>query len=238
MFKQTTSYVPAIVEGRPRVPYDQLLTGLALPLYWNYHPRLESWLPSTKPEQVATLAPTLSLRDSLKRNGFVVLKGLLTQGECELQERYFFDRKELHARPDDMMGIKRVATHNSPLGMYTHACLERFIGELTPVAIKQSYVFSACYEKGSNLPRHVDSREACTWNVSLVVGAENQQALATWPLYIEADGVATPVILERGDAVLYSGIGSPHWRDELIESDWVYGMFFHFAPASYAGSLD
>lgn len=236
-FKQDTLELPSIIGQYPRIAYDQnLVSKLNLPIYWVYNQIIDAWLPSTTPE-TNELPDRSALKRQRSREGFVIIPKLLTGGQCALAMEYFSKNDQYHSRPPDMDGVKRFATHNAPLAMYTHAALNKLVNYLLPEKVKPSYVFSSCYEKDGSLPNHIDSRPACTWNISLVVAGSEPDKLSTWPLHINVNGKISKVELNVGDAVLYSGIKHYHWREKLLQ-DWVYGMFFHFAPYNYKGSLD
>ena len=72
------------------------------------------------------------------------------------------------------------------------------------------------------LKRHTD-RAAC--EISLTVHLHGDKE---WPIYMETpEGVQVPVILGPGDAAIYLGCDTPHWRDAYDGEE--YGqVFFHY----------
>jgi hypothetical protein len=103
--------------------------------------------------------------------------------------------------------------------------------------VKPSYSFLAVYERGAVLRRHTD-REQCAWNLSVALGSEPHLPVdRQWPLHIETASGRHAVRLGPGDAVVYSGSDSPHWRDELQSIDSVTVAFCHFVDAAYEGPL-
>jgi alkylated DNA repair dioxygenase AlkB len=109
---------------------------------------------------------------------------------------------------------------------------------MVPELIKTSYSFASAYESGTALPAHTD-RPQCVFNVSLLLGSAPEDAtLSDWPLYIRRDNQDHRVDLEAGDGVLYSGTQDLHWREKLPEHlTSVLGVFFHYVPQGFTGSL-
>lgn len=138
-----------------------------------------------------------------------------------------------------MKGILRRSINNFPIIQLIHQATEQLVNQIVDEPIKTSYSFTAEYEAGSCLPRHID-RPQCRFNISLMLDASPDDAdLCTWPLFIERSSTISEVKLRAGDAVLYSGTKDPHWRDMMptnIRS--VTGTFMHYVPIDFTGSLD
>jgi alkylated DNA repair dioxygenase AlkB len=60
-----------------------------------------------------------------------------------------------------------------------------------------------------------------------------------WTFHIRRNGTEHAISLDAGDAAIYSGTQDLHWRNAMPQKhDSVLGVFFHFVPADYQGSLD
>jgi len=172
--------------------------------------------------------------------GFAIIPQLLTKEHARgLFTSYYFRNDHLHERIPDMEGIKRTSCNNMPLMRLLHMLTEKLVTNITGESLKASYSFTSAYESGSNLPAHRD-RPQCVYNISLMLGGSPTWVpLTSWPLYIQYGNVTTPVALGEGDAVLYSGTRDLHWR-EVMPKDLALalGVFLHYVPADFTGSLD
>jgi hypothetical protein len=105
-------------------------------------------------------------------------------------------------------------------------------------SILPSYTWVYRYRPGAVLERHVD-RPQCRWNVSLCLDLERDDTdIVDWPLFFEVDGERLGVNLQMGEAVLYSGTDTPHWRERSGERDPMTMAFFHYVDVDFAGSRD
>ena len=247
----------------PRVNYDILSKTLRYPLLWVHEPMLQAWLPrevdfnfidrlrsyTHDDERFERRLSSLGLVDeplptweelaaSMKRDGYVVVRNFFPQGACTLMADYFFRQPETHDRWRDMPGIKRTSVNNSPLMRLAHQSTELLTRYLLG-PIKTSYSFTSAYEGGTTLPRHVD-RPQCMYNASVMLAIDPSTADSkSWPLMISIDGTVHSAELGIGDAVYYSGVRDPHWREVLPANvQGVLGTFFHYVSEDFAGTLD
>ncbi|MGH8272885.1 MAG: SEC-C domain-containing protein [Gammaproteobacteria bacterium] len=97
------------------------------------------------------------------------------------------------------------------------------IEEVTGLALFPAYSFLRIYCEGAILPRHTD-RPSCEISVTLTLGGD---ALAAWPIWLEAQGETRAVTLPPGDALVYRGALLPHWRERFDGRFWVQ-LFLHY----------
>lgn len=187
------------------------------------------------PQQQKSLS---ELQTEMSSLGFVRINQILDQEYCRsMMLTYYYRQNHLHERWPDMEGIKRTSVNNMPLMRLIHQNTESLVNKLVPEPIKTSYSFASAYELGSNLPAHTD-RPQCVWNISMMLGSvPNRVKLSSWPLFIKRGEMTHSVPLEIGDAVLYSGVRDLHWRDKL-QLPIVFGVFLHYVPQAFNGSLD
>lgn len=244
-----------------RVDYRALAQTLRYPLLWVYEGILNSWLPLEVDRafinRVAYAAddrfnrrlellglnqeeqqPWAELNAEMRANGYVIVKNIFSKGVCKLMADYYFRQPETHDRWHDMPGIKRTSVNNSPLMRLAHQSTEQLAKAILG-DIKTSYSFTSAYESGTVLPRHTD-RPQCVYNASIMLSSDPSTAdLKRWPLKLEINGVIHEAKLDVGDAVFYSGVKDPHWRDELpADINGVLGTFFHYVDSTFTGSLD
>lgn len=101
------------------------------------------------------------------------------------------------------------------------------------VQVVPSYVFVSLYGPDGVCPPHTD-RPQCRYTIDLCLDQDG-----TWPIYVEDK----PYVLDRGDALYYSGSTMLHYRhpmaDEPKETRPTFCnlAFFHFVPAGFMGPL-
>ena len=95
--------------------------------------------------------------------------------------------------------------------------------EYTGEDLEPTYSYLRVYKKGDILHRHTD-RDACEYSASITMKREPKDAI--WLLYLETDKTYG-VELEAGDALIYKGIESPHWR-EKFEGERLAQVFLHY----------
>lgn len=221
--------------------FNTLLEPLEGPIIWTHSQDLANLVPQRPP--FAPVKPPSrnlkQLRQGMATTGIAVLPSLFTAAQCELLAEHFYANKDKHVRTDYQDNVMRSSIHNSGLTRHLHEMLVPLVNQLVPSPVKASYTFSSVYDAESRLPAHYDSRPACTWNISLVVDASTKALACGWPLFIETHNQRHQVRLHIGDAVLYSGTEALHWRDTMPSMlTSMFGVFFHFAPYDYTGSLN
>ncbi len=99
----------------------------------------------------------------------------------------------------------------SPLMMEALAVqIQPQIEEAVGMKLFPTYSYARIYYKGSDLQKHFD-RPSSEVTVSVCL-----QQTEPWPLYVKnADGVEHELIMEVGDAGIYSGRKHEHWRNPL-----------------------
>jgi hypothetical protein len=108
------------------------------------------------------------------------------------------------------------------------------VGEAVGEPVLPSYTWLNRYRPGAALERHRD-RPQCRWNVSFCVDAEKNDEV-DWPLFFQLEGGTASSNLQLGDAVLYSGTETPHWRHALGSDEAISMAFFHYVPSDFVGS--
>lgn len=88
-----------------------------------------------------------------------------------------------------------------------------------------TYSYARVYGRGDALRQHED-RDACELSLSLNLDADQP-----WPIIFQRpDGRESRVSLEPGDAVMYLGCQTPHWR-EAYEGESCTQVFLHYVFA-------
>jgi hypothetical protein len=96
------------------------------------------------------------------------------------------------------------------------------VGEALGDPVLPSYCYSRIYGKNSSLRRHID-RPSC--EVSLTVHLDGDEM---WPIWLGGgENKKIPIILEKGDALLYLGNKIEHWRDPY-PGHYYSQVFLHY----------
>lgn len=188
---------------------------------------------ATEFEQAVAIA-----QDSLRRQGYAVLRNLMLPG-YHLQIRRYFDRIWDRIKLGDAQVPRRKAQHNDPLCRIFHMSLNDTIASVCEEPIKPSYSYLGIYMPGAVLVRHRD-RPQCRWNVSLLLDSNPVASESDgWPIYVECpDDEVRAAVAGVGDAIVYNGTQIPHWREEMPSRfDYQSVCFFHFVQAEFAGVL-
>lgn len=150
--------------------------------------------------------------------------------------------RELHRRglmePDERQVKGRTFLYQDPAIRYLHHQLTPIVRRLVAEPVRPSFAFLSRYRPGAVLRRHTDRPQA-EWNVSLAIDAAPElDAARAWPLHLEIAGRATPIRLGLGDAVLYQGTRTPHWRGAQPRGHTSFVCSFHFCGPGFAEPLD
>ena len=178
-------------------------------------------------------------RRSLLVDGFVVVRSLLNPMQIALMRAHY--RRAIamgYLRRDVVPVDTRIVVHNDPALRFYQSQLAGLFRRITAEPIKASYTFTAHYEEGAVLTRHVD-RPQCAWNLSMPLDAQPEtDAANAWPIYLETHSGTHEVRLGLGDGLLYRGIDSPHWRHPQPPGHACTVGLFHFVPEDFDGSLE
>ena len=164
----------------------------------------------------------MSLKETLIRDGFVIVPNFISQDRAlALFDSY--KKAELITNGTDPQVVGQTCSVWNFRPFLEILCekilqVSDMVGEL----VFPTYTFSRIYKNGNVLERHVD-RPACEISLSVHLYGDKE-----WPIYMEKpDGVQVPVILKSGDAVVYLGCDTPHWRDAYDGEE--YGqVFLHY----------
>lgn len=96
--------------------------------------------------------------------------------------------------------------------------VSNLIGEM----VLPTYSYARIYKQGNILEKHTD-RPECEISLSVHLQGDKE-----WPIYMEKpNGEVVGITLKPGDAVLYLGCDTPHWRDAYDGEE--YGqVFLHY----------
>lgn len=107
------------------------------------------------------------------------------------------------------------------LELLINKCLS--LSEFMEETMLPTYSYARYYKKGETLKKHID-RPACEVSISLHLGSDG----TLWPIYFtKPNGEVVSVELKVGQAVIYLGTISEHWRDEFKGQEYSQ-VFLHY----------
>jgi hypothetical protein len=162
-----------------------------------------------------------TVNDSLQKNNYVVVEGFLHRDAA------LYAGKEFKKHCIEKFVKADTQVPGSP-ALYGHKLVDQilvskifYMNDLLGERLYPTYCYGRWYKKGAVLPLHTDA-EACEVSVSLNLMGD------PWPIYFtKPDGSAVSVTLNPGDAVIYKGIKSPHWREQFDGFECVQ-VFLHY----------
>ena len=96
------------------------------------------------------------------------------------------------------------------------------VSELLGEKVLPTYTYARVYKEDSELLRHRD-RPACEISITLNLSKDKD-----WPIYFQRpDGFETSIELSPGDAVMYLGCKSDHWRKKFEGQECIQ-LFMHY----------
>lgn len=231
--------IPIDIRDIPRIDMTNTFVNCGISeIHWIYHAGLQRHIPSAfKHDAINTKFDLAKHQSELKNNGFTIVKNILPPGSCFLiRSAFFANNGVVYKTPEEE--TDRTASHNGPVSHLFHQLMAQLVSSIVPELIIPSYTFTSCYKKGTKLPMHIDSRPACTWNMSMMIDSSHPRLINEWPL-VFGNSKHHRAFLNCGDGVIYSGTRTLHGRDQMPEpTEWALGLFCHFAPAEWKGSLD
>jgi hypothetical protein len=168
------------------------------------------------------------MNPKLQENGYLLLDNFISPEEAanfyaQFKELYRIYPHEFQFRPQ---------VPNSPglsdPWIFLELMLQKLpiMSDLVGEQLFPTYCYGRHYKNGAVLLKHTD-REACEIGVSLHLGGD----VDNWGLFFESPNKkVNEVALKPGQAVVYLGCETPHWRNEFTGQE--YGqVFLHYVRA-------
>ena len=98
------------------------------------------------------------------------------------------------------------------------------MNQLVEEKLLPTYAYARIYKNGAELTKHTD-RPACEVSVTLHLGSDD----TSWPIgFTKSDGTTVLKDLKPGEAVIYLGCISEHWRESAFVGQEYGQVFLHY----------
>ena len=99
-----------------------------------------------------------------------------------------------------------------------------YMNKLIEEKLLPTYAYARIYKNGAELTKHSD-RPACEISVTLNLGSDS----TSWPIcFTKPDGSVVSKDLKPGQAVIYLGCISEHWREGAFTGQEYGQVFLHY----------
>jgi hypothetical protein len=164
-------------------------------------------------------------REQLLENNYLVVNNFISPDEA----KFFYEQfKKASVETPELFN----KDPQCPLSLamydykwFVHLLLARLpiMNELMQELMLPTYSYARIYANGDELKKHKD-RPACEVSVTLHLGSDGSK----WPIWFtKPNGETVSYDLEPGQAVVYLGMISEHWRDKF-EGDEYAQVFLHY----------
>lgn len=161
-----------------------------------------------------------NLRKYLFENNYVFLKNFIDQ-ERSIKISNEFKKSK---RKNDNDVEKSSSLYNFMPSLEILCEKTPIISEILGEYVLPTYTFTRRYEKDSELRIHKD-RESC--EITLTVHLDSDR-LHSWPIWIKTpSGQNKSIVFSPGDAMMYFGCESLHWR-EKYQGMWYNQTMLHY----------
>jgi hypothetical protein len=155
-----------------------------------------------------------------ENNYFVVEEFLHPEAALEMGKQFRKDCIEKYIKSDDTVP-GAPAVYGYPLFYKLLFSKIFYMNDQVGEKLYPTYCYARWYKTGAELKPHVDAGP-CEVSVSLNLMGD------TWPInFTKPDGSTVSVSLSPGDAVIYRGTKSCHWRDTFDGKECLQ-VFLHY----------
>jgi hypothetical protein len=162
------------------------------------------------------------MRHQIIQNNYLYVPEFISKDEAQSLAKEF----KAHSEKFNLQGDPQAPNSTS---MYNFLPFVRLLVEKVPEAsallgekVLPTYTYARVYKHGSVLERHRD-RPACEISFTINLNKDTD-----WPIWFQRpDESETFVELNNGDAVLYLGCQSDHWRTKFEGQEYTQ-LFMHY----------
>lgn len=170
----------------------------------------------------------MNFKQKLIDDGFAVVPNFITVEQAKTLFGAYKNCEQISNKNDWQVPNSSYAVLNFKPFLELLCVKNMEVASLIGEMVLPTYSYARIYRQGNVLERHTD-KAAC--EISLTVHLHGDKE---WPIYMEKpNGEAVGVVLKQGDAALYLGCDTPHWRDAYDGEE--YGqVFLHYVLSNGA----
>lgn len=160
-------------------------------------------------------------------NSYIIIDNFISLDRA--QELYNFFLKEVQEYPHLFHGDDQCEI---AFGIYNYRPFVKLLCEKVPFMTEllgepmlPTYSYARIYVNGVALKKHTD-RKSCEISVTLHLGGDHP-----WKIYMtKPNGEVVGIDLKPGQAIIYKGLVSEHWRDPF-KGNYYGQVFLHYVKA-------
>jgi hypothetical protein len=168
------------------------------------------------------------MRDHILANNYLIIDDFISPGRASALYAQF--RSDAEAFPDAFVRDEQCPKSQSMYNYrwFLELLIEKipFISEVMQEQMLPTYSYARIYRHGEVLKKHVD-RAACEVSLTLHLGGDG----SNWDIFLtRPDGEVAQISLKPGQAIIYLGCLSAHWREAFTGEH--YGQaFLHYVKS-------
>jgi hypothetical protein len=167
----------------------------------------------------------MNLKQQLFENNYIIIDNFIAPEKAQELYSYFKDeaKKNPQAFNHDPQCPKSLAMYDFRWFLELLIDKTPFMSEVLEEPMFPTYSYARIYANEEVLEKHTD-RHACEVSVTLHLGSDGTE----WPIWFtKPNGETVSCNLKLGQAVIYLGRDSEHWRDVFQGQE--YGqVFLHY----------
>jgi hypothetical protein len=166
------------------------------------------------------------MNEELLNNNYLFVPDFLPIQEASNLYKQF--KKEIQLYPNICYGDKQVINAGSVHNYVPFVSLlcekTAHMNKLVEEKLLPTYSYARVYKKGGELTKHTD-RPSCEVSVTVHLGSDG----TSWPIcFTKPDGSIVSKDLKPGEAVIYLGCISEHWRENVFTGQEYGQVFLHY----------
>ena len=160
----------------------------------------------------------------LKENNYVIIENFLDKSYVNQLHQLIHQDINLLFKDDQCPLSKSIYNYRWFLEILVNKSLS--ISEFLEETVLPTYCYARIYQNDEILEKHLD-RPACEISVTVHIGSDGTD----WPIYFtKPNGEIASINLKPGQAVIYLGMLSEHWR-ESFQGQHYTQLFLHYVRA-------
>lgn len=163
-------------------------------------------------------------KDILQSNNYLTLDNFIELERAKLLYKQF--KEDIKNNPQafhvDDQCPKSTAVYNYQPFLNILCEKIKDISDIMEESMLPTYTYARLYKNNETLEKHTD-RPSCEISITLHLGGDHE-----WPIWMtKPNGEEVSIELKPGQAIMYQGMVSPHWRDKFEGTEYAQ-VFLHY----------